>query len=227
MRPRKRHIQLSFPRRGRPHKKRAKFWYGQHKLRPRISGREPILITARVSRAAGNLRRRRIYHAVRRALAVAQLRTRFRIVHLSIQRTHLHLLVEAADHAALSRGMQGFLISAARRINAAISPRHRGTVFPDRYHERVVDSPAQCRNALSYVLNNWRHHGDDRDRDWLVDPLSSASNFSGWRELSRRELRFPPLEGAALPTSASETWLLRVGWTRQRAISVLEIPGDD
>jgi hypothetical protein len=39
----------------------------------------------------------------------------------SAQRTHLHLLVEAKDKEALAAGMQGFQISAAKHLNAAIS----------------------------------------------------------------------------------------------------------
>ena len=44
-----------------------------------------------------------------------------RIVHLSIQGNHVHLLVEAENRMALARGMQAFEISAAKHINAAVS----------------------------------------------------------------------------------------------------------
>ena len=44
-------------------------------------------------------------------------RTDFRIVHISIQSNHIHLLVEANDPEALARGMQAFQISAARKLN--------------------------------------------------------------------------------------------------------------
>ena len=56
-----------------------------------------------------------------------------RIIHLSIQRTHLHLIVEANDRDALSSGMQSFEISAARRINRVC--KRSGRVFTDRYAE--------------------------------------------------------------------------------------------
>ena len=44
-------------------------------------------------------------------------RADFRICHVSIQATHVHLLVEADDRMALARGMQGFQIACARRFN--------------------------------------------------------------------------------------------------------------
>jgi REP element-mobilizing transposase RayT len=50
---------------------------------------------------------------VRDASITAALRERFRIIHVSLQRDHVHMLVEAEDKAALARGMQGFQISAA------------------------------------------------------------------------------------------------------------------
>src|ERR1051325_5688155 len=136
------------PRAGSPHKKR-----------PFLHARYPVHVTLRVVGAVGNLRRRRVYHAIREATLTTALREDFRIVHLSIQRTHIHLLVEANDKAALASGMQGFQISAAKHLNAAISegkpgPRRRGTVFPDRYHAEIITSPTQTRHTLSYLLIN-------------------------------------------------------------------------
>ena len=96
----------------------------------------------------------------------------------------------------------------------------RGTVFPDRYHERVLGSPRQCRNAIAYVLNNFRRHGEDRGRTWLVDPLSSAVNFGGWRELAGTNQLFgTPAWYERLPTSTPRTWLLSVGWTKHPLIA--------
>src|SRR5215468_8419710 len=130
-----------------------------HKERPYLHARYPVHVTLRVVGAVGNLRRRCVYHAIREATLTTALREDFRIVHLSIQRTHIHLLVEANDKAALARGMQGFQISAARHLNAAISkgkpgPRRRGTVFPDRYHAEIIASPRQARHTLSYIVIN-------------------------------------------------------------------------
>ena len=135
-------------------------------------------VTLRVASAVGMLRRRRVYHAVRRALA-ATAKDTFRVVHVSIQRNHVHLIVEANDREALIRGMQGFQISAAKRLNAAISdgPPRRGPVFLDRYHARVLTSPRQVRNAIAYVLNNFRHHDGGRT---TLDPYASGLCFDGW-----------------------------------------------
>src|ERR1044071_2192637 len=161
-----------------------------HKKRPFLHARYPVHVTLRVVGAVGNLRRRCVFQAIREATLTTARREDFRIVHLSIQRTHLHLLVEAKDKAALSSGMQGFQISAAKHLNAAISkgkpgPRRRGTVFPDRYHAEIITSPTQARHTLSYVISNWRKHQEDRMEpmsSWKVDWFSSAIMFTGWAE---------------------------------------------
>src|SRR6185436_5816142 len=137
------------PRAGAPHKKR-----------PKIDRHQALHVVLRVAADVGCMRRRTLYKAIRDASVVAALRERIRIVHISIQRTHVHLLVEAETKLALARGMQGFQISAARNINTALGPdkyrRRRGKVFVDRYHLVVITSPRQARHVLSYILCNWR-----------------------------------------------------------------------
>ena len=91
-----------------------------------------------------------------------------RIVHASIQREHIHLLIEAETKGELSRGMQGFTISAAKQVNRALG-RKNGRVFSDRYHSEVITTPRRARHALAYVLNNWRKHGEDRRSTYKTD----------------------------------------------------------
>jgi REP-associated tyrosine transposase len=205
----------------------------RHKQRPVHDARHPVHVVLRAVTAVGSLRRGRMYRAIRQATRVVARREDFRIVHLSIQRTHVHLLVEANAKAALAAGMQGFQISAAKHLNAAISkgrpgPRRRGTVFPDRYHAVVIDSPRQARHALSYVINNWRKHAEDRGevtRRWHIDWYSSAATFPDWKEQGSKGfvLRGPP-ELAPMVVGAPRTWLLREGWKRHGAISCREVP---
>src|SRR3569832_1039483 len=92
-----------------------------HKERPFLHARHPVHFVLRTVRAVGSLRRRCVWQAIREATLTTALREDFRIVHVSLQRTHVHMIVEANDKAALARGMQGFQISAAKHLNAAIS----------------------------------------------------------------------------------------------------------
>ena len=85
------------------------------------------------------------------------------------------------------------------------------------------------RNALAYVLNNWRKHREDRfglPSTWTVDPFSSGVRFSGWREREGAATLFKePPTYQALWVWLPKTWLLREGWTRHGLVSTHEVPG--
>ena len=166
-----------------------------------------------------------VFAAIRVATTTVGGHDEFRIIHVSIQRTHLHLLVEANSGRALTTGMCSFLISAARQINRAI--RGSGRVF-DRYHARSLTTPREVRNCLAYVLNNWRHHGEHRHPDasrWTVDKYSTAIAFDGWKELGRGALFAVPVDYAPLVTGRPRAWLLTTGWLRHGLLGVRETPG--
>jgi REP element-mobilizing transposase RayT len=234
---RKRHVQQLLFRHGGKRKGAGRKPTGaragtSHKKRPEVEARQALHVVLRVAAAVGGMRRRAIYKAIRAASITAAQRGRFRIVHISIQQTHVHLLVEAENKLALARGMLGFQISAARNINTVLgedaSRRRRGRVFVDRYHLVVISSPTQARHALSYVLNNWRKHREDRGdltRGWKLDWFSSAAMFPGWREhhedpaLCEVHKDYEPL--VVVPP---QSWLLREGWALAGAISSRETP---
>jgi REP element-mobilizing transposase RayT len=224
-------------RRGAGRKPKGRRAGSPHKARPELKARHPVHVVLRVIGQVGSLRRRFTYGAIREATLTTARREDFRIVHVSIQRTHVHLLVEADGKGALAAGMQGFQISAAKHLNAAISkgkpgPRRRGTVFPDRYHAEVITSPRQARHALSYVLCNWRKHKEDQRlpmSEWKVDWFSTAAMFPGWAEYAPYEeepfLWRGPETYDPLVVYQPRTWLLRDGWRKGgAAISTREVP---
>jgi REP element-mobilizing transposase RayT len=184
-----------------------------------VRAAHPQHVVLRTTRDVGTLRRRKAYRAVRGALLrCAAARSDYRVVHVSIQRTHVHLLVEADDKLALARGMQGFAISAAKRLNHELG-RARGDVFAFRYHATAVTTPTQARNALAYVLNNWRHHREDVYSTLRTDPYATGYAFDGWPR------RAPPED--PLPVAAASAWLLTAGWRRAGPILPTEVPGPD
>jgi REP element-mobilizing transposase RayT len=205
----------------------------RHEARPDHDPRHPVHVTIRVVGNVDGLRRRDTYLALRDATIVTARREDFRITHMSIQRDHLHLIAEADSKSALSKGIQGFSISAARQINKVITARggdrRTGKVIGDRFHARPLTSPRAVRNALAYLMNNWRHHGEDRlhfARTWKVDPFSSGAVFTGWKELEDSPVLWPlPEAYSPLLVLQPRTWLLR-NWSRfHPLISVREIPG--
>lgn len=209
---------------GRPPGKRRA---APHKKRPAFPSRYPLHVVLRVEPALRGLRKAKIYTALRRAVLVAGIAGRVRIVHISIQQSHVHLLVEASGKDALSRGLQGFQISAAKGINRAVGrdTRRRGKVFSDRYHAEIIKSPNQARHALAYVLNNWRKHREDRWNGSRVDPYSSGWQFDGWTGDDHYLLEpFEHDDEGPLIVEVPRTWLLSAGWRRHGRIDYNEVP---
>ncbi|HVK73847.1 MAG TPA: transposase [Kofleriaceae bacterium] len=201
--------------------------------RPKVSSRTPVHVVLRVSEAVGRLRRRKAYHAIRLAILTAAVLGLIRVVHVSIQGNHIHLLVEAASEVALARGMKGLQVSAARRLNAAVTierkletPR-RGQVFLTRYHAEIIRTPRQARHCLAYVLNNWRRHREDlsgaAQRRAHVDPYSSGIAFDGWHGITAPFT--VPAWYQPLPVKAARSWLFKTGWRKHGDIGLHEVPG--
>jgi REP element-mobilizing transposase RayT len=199
-----------------------------HVRRPFHEHRHPVHITVRTLKAVGSLRTWRTAAAIGRAIrsasldggAAEQRRKSFRVVHFSIQRDHMHLIVEASSKRALSTGMQGLASRLARRINR--TRRRRGTVFSERYHARALATPLEVRRAIAYVLTNVVKHPElipDLGTATVdgIDPCSSARWFDGWE-------RPPPPDPKPAPTAAPATWLLRTGWRRHGLVSRDERP---
>jgi putative transposase len=191
-----------------------------HRRRPVLSRHNPLHVTLRVLDGVGRLRCRKGFGVVRAVmLLVARTKTGFRIIDISIQGNHLHLVCEADDKDALRAGVAAFKISFARRLNRAFD--RRGSVFADRYHTEVLTCPRQVRNAVSYVLNNWRKHHEDRAATTRVDPFSTGYAYPHWAE----RYTYPFTDPAVLlPRGEPRTWLLTAGLLRQRPISLTERP---
>jgi putative transposase len=177
-----------------------------HRTRAVVDARHPVHVTLRVTDEVARLRNGKAYHAVRGALRLCAARTDYRVVHICIQNSHIHALVEAENKDALARGMQGFEVSVAKRMNKALG-RKRGKVFAHRYFAKTIKTPTQARNTLVYLFNNWRKHRVDGP--WRVDPWSSAWQFDGW---ATPHAYGPPRE--PLPVVEAQSWLLREGWVR-------------
>jgi REP element-mobilizing transposase RayT len=207
-------------RRGAGRKRRAERRQVPHRPRERVNAQHPILVTTRVMPEVARLRTKVMYEAIQAALAAA---TKWmyepepvRFVHASVQGNHLHLLVEAASNAALSRAMKGFLVSCAKRLNTIAG--RRGRVFADRFHTRTLATPTAVRHALRYVLLNFRKHGEAKPRERL-DPYSSAFALPDWQ--TETSIHFADV---TMQVALPRTWLLREGWRRAGPLSPWETP---
>ena len=191
------------------------------KARPRLPSL-PCHVTLKVRRGLPSLRTLRLVRELEHSFAAACERGRFRLVQYSIQRDHLHAIVEATSARDLASGMKSIAARFARAVNRVF---HRsGAVLADRYHLHVLRTPREVRRALSYVLMNARRHlaklGRNVPRVAEIDPASTGRWFTGWRAgVASRASEEPR------PVAVPRTWLLALGWRRHGLLDPAEIPG--
>src|SRR6266566_1116261 len=97
-------------RKGAGRKPKGEWALVTHTARPPLAARYPVHVTLRVLPHVWNLRSGRTFRVLGRALSQGGDRFGMRICEFSIQGNHLHLVTEATDARALSRGMQGLSI---------------------------------------------------------------------------------------------------------------------
>ena len=167
-----------------------------HLSRERFPDQAPVHVTLRMLPHVWNLRSRRCFAPIVRAVKQGADRLGCHVIHVSVQGNHIHLIVEADHQRALARGIQGLSIRIAKALNRVMG--RKGKVFADRYHAHVLKSPTEVLRAMRYVLHNAEHHGaasGQRFAPGYRDPFSTAPVFEKWQ---RR----------------ATTWLLREGWKR-------------
>lgn len=188
----------------------------KHRARTAFRHRKPTHVTLRAIPGLPNFRERKNFVALKEMLRAGSERLGVRLVHFSVQKNHLHLIVEADDSRALSRGIKGLEVRLARCINELAG--RTGRVFKHRYDVKILGTPNQVRLTLIYVLGNARKHaaqaGVVMPAFW-IDPCSSGMWFDGWKETG-------PLTTEEWTGPA--TWLLRNGWQKHGRISVSAAP---
>ena len=186
-----------------------------HIRRPKLNRHQAVHVTLHRCDGLPSLRRPSPRRVVEHALRAERDNKGFRLVHYAIRGNHLHLVCEADHREALSRGIQRLASRIARRLNALAG--RGGRFFRDRFHARIISSPRQMRNVLSYVLLN--EHKDRARQGELVqgvDPYSSGRYFDGWTNVPPHP---PPAEP---PVAPARSWLLRTGWRRHGLLRTTE-----
>ena len=154
-------------------------------------------VTLRVARHVYNLRSRRSFRVIEKALWASLGRFDTHVVQFTVLGNHIHLLVEADGHVSLGRAMKGLAVRLARGLNRMMGK--RGRVLDDRYHGHVLRTPTEVKHARAYIAGNFAKHAAERGeklRADFVDPYSSDA----------------PELGAKLPSPTS--WLLTRGLHR-------------
>lgn len=206
-------------RKPKPAKERT---FVPHHARPVHKKRHPAHVTLRARKGLPSFREERVHQMLRRVLerqTTRRYRGDFQVVHYSVQSNHLHLIVEATDKRTMRSGVSGLVIAFAKRLNMILE-RLTGKVWGDRYHARELMTPREVRNALVYLLQNYRKHGFTVHGP-VVDDYSSAPRFAGW---TMPVVTRPDSTKDPWPPRKPRTWLLDEGWSRRGLLRPSEGP---
>ena len=193
-----------------------------HVRREPFRSQLPVLVTVRVREGLPSLRKRPFLRVLRESFREARERGDFRLVHYSVQRDHLHFIVEADDDDALGRGMKSISSRIAFAVNRAFE--RRGRVLAGRYHALLLRTPRLVRNGLRYVLLNVRKHHQARTGaapPVCLDEASSGQWFDGWR----RRVTGPRAATGPPEVARARSFLVRRGWRRLGLSDPAELPG--
>jgi REP element-mobilizing transposase RayT len=118
-----------------------------------------------------------------------------RILQFSMQKNHVHLIIEADNNEILTRGMRSLTITMAKGIDM-------GRIQVARYHLHVLRSRIETRNAVHYVLFNEQKH--EKGTCSTVDEYGSLFSMSNVREMIRD---FTKKNRKTIRLGSGERWL--------------------
>jgi REP element-mobilizing transposase RayT len=148
-----------------------------HVKREVFDSKHPIHVNIKLVKGLPNLRTKKYFKIVKRAILVARQKG-LRIIHFCVQSNHLHLLIESSGKEGLSTGMQSFCTSMAKSLNYVLD--RSGAVFRDRYHPHILKTLREVKNALLYIFQNFAKHTKVKSR---FDPYSSLICFLDKKKL--------------------------------------------
>jgi putative transposase len=194
-----------------------------HQRRPRFTKSRPLHVTLEVNEEVPNLRAANMAPVVSDAIGRANRRVAFRVVHICLLGTHVHMICEADGPEALASGMKSLNATIAKAVNKRLG--RRGRVIASRFHLHVLRTKTEVRNAVQYVLRNAERHGlheawpgrvggtgrGDGEMAALgmprPDPLSTAAWFPHWAE---QELLVAPTQIPASVVRPAQCYLMKL-----------------
>ena len=128
-----------------------------------LAKRFPVHVTWRINRQVWSLRTNRFFRVLERVM-YAGAKEDFRVVHYAFEKDHIHLIVEAWDRSALSKGMKGLGVRVARAVNRIM--KRRGNVV-----RRSARRSRTCTNRAPFIAGSRRRRAAS----------TSGSSGTRWR----------------------------------------------
>ena len=190
-------------------------WKGvSHAKRVEVSSDGLTHCTLGLAACLPSLRQEQERKVIEACCLAAKVRFGCNLLHYSIQRNHMHLVLLAPDSKSMSRWAQGYCIRLAKALNKLWG--RSGKVWRDRFHSTFTRCTYGMQRMVNYVLNNARKHKLDIPKG-EVDPYSSAPWYTKWMDTTLpTPMRLRPV---ALPWQIlTRPWMMPV-------IAIDSVPG--
>lgn len=146
----------------------------RHIARDEIKRLTVLHLTVKIDKTKAGLKNKEALKLLHKSILKAR-KQGLAIIHYTLERDHVHLMVEASNNAILGKGMQAFGITLSKGVNKIKSL--KGRVFKTRYHFRKLKTSAEIRNALNYILGNAVKHRSSSFVN-LYNSLGAIRNFT-------------------------------------------------
>ena len=147
-----------------------------------------VHVCIKLKRGLPSLRKKAEYRELLERFRIIKERFGCNLRQYSVQKDHIHLLIEARTTSDLSRYMQGLQIRFAKALNKLW--KRTGKVFADRFFAKLCPDWRAVKAATRYILNNALRHGarnSRRDKD--ADPYSSGPWYVRWKQYAWSRFR--------------------------------------
>jgi len=141
-----------------------------HHSRPHLLSGKPVHVTIKTDKnIIPNLRNKILYKEIRASFKRARL-LGIRIIHFTVQRDHIHFLIEAQNKKQLGQSMRALSISLTKRLSRVLAKKIKA--LKTRYHLHILKSLKEIKNVANYIQNNGKKHRVVLNKDFYSSHIS-------------------------------------------------------
>jgi len=152
-----------------------------HQSRPTLPKDRPLHVTIKFDKKKiATLRNKIFYREIRKSLRRLRVKG-VRLIEFSVQKDHIHFLLESANKIVLGKAMRALSISLSKRFSLLLNRKIKA--LKSRYHLHILNTLKELKNARQYILNNSAKHNSVKDADDLYFSRADFTLFKPSNDL--------------------------------------------
>ena len=152
-----------------------------HQSRPTLPKDRPLHVTIKFDKKKiATLRNKLFYREIRKSFHRLHL-SGVRLIEFSVQKDHIHFLLESANKIVLGKAMRALSISLSKRFSLLLNRKIKA--LKSRYHLHILNTLKELKNARQYILNNSAKHTSNSNSDDLYFSRADFTLFKPNRDL--------------------------------------------